>query len=478
MRYSLILAAFSLVHYSCNQESNESVPAGLRLSGQITNPLDSLVIIYHDKRDDTLTLAEDGTFSGYIELLKNGRLSLKNGDERTAFYAVPGDSLHISFDGSQFDESIVYSGTSPGSSTFLAAKYLQDENISGSFPTDRLYLFSPSRFLEVSDSLSKLRTDALELGKSTIHEELYTSLKLENLYTWARSLKIYPEYAAWFQQNDSIEIPENFMSSIADVPFENSDALDVPAYQRYAEEQLHAEVNLRFEARDQSPEDMDYMKEMLICADSLFTKQAVKEYFLNTAMKMTVDYFGTRDLTEQFAFFSSKSSNKEHLEELEKEYASWAHLAAGKVAPDFSYKNLEGSLVSLSDFKGKVVYVDVWATWCGPCRGEIPSLHALSEEMKNEDIVFMSVSVDDSQEDWEKMVTEDGLDGVQVITGTGWKSKITEDYKVSGIPRFMLIDKDGKIVSADAPRPSENEKIVSMMMGALNNTETLAVKLN
>ena len=130
---------------------------------------------------------------------------------------------------------------------------------------------------------------------------------------------------------------------------------------------------------------------------------------------------------------------------------------AGGVAADFTYPDVNGKMVSLSDFKGKVVLVDVWATWCGPCRGEIPYLKKLEEEMHGTDVVFIGVSVDEAKDKqkWLDFVEKEGLKGVQLLA-SGW-SKITKDYKINGIPRFMVFDRDGKIVSVDAPRPSSPE---------------------
>ena len=126
----------------------------------------------------------------------------------------------------------------------------------------------------------------------------------------------------------------------------------------------------------------------------------------------------------------------------------------GGVAADFTYPDVNGKMVSLSDFKGKVVLVDVWATWCGPCRGEIPHLKKLEEEMHGKDVVFLGVSVDEAKnkQKWLDFIEKEGLKGVQVLA-SGW-SKITKDYKITGIPRFMVFDRNGNIVSIDAPRPS------------------------
>ena len=101
--------------------------------------------------------------------------------------------------------------------------------------------------------------------------------------------------------------------------------------------------------------------------------------------------------------------------------------------------------------------MDVWATWCGPCRGEIPHLKKLEEEMHGADIVFLGVSVDEAKDKqkWLDFIRKEGMGGIQVHA-SGW-SKITKDYKIEGIPRFMVFDKNGNIVSIDAPRPSSPE---------------------
>lgn len=129
----------------------------------------------------------------------------------------------------------------------------------------------------------------------------------------------------------------------------------------------------------------------------------------------------------------------------------------GQAAINFTYPDLQGKNVSLTDFKGKVVLVDVWATWCGPCKAEIPALKKLEEEMRDKDIVFMSVSVDEAKDHqkWKDFVAKENLKGVQLFA-SGW-SDIAKYYNIKGIPRFMVFDKEGNIVTTDAPRPSGTE---------------------
>lgn len=131
---------------------------------------------------------------------------------------------------------------------------------------------------------------------------------------------------------------------------------------------------------------------------------------------------------------------------------------AGEPAINFTCKDINGKDVSLSDFKGKVVLVDVWATWCGPCKNEIPYLKNLEKQLEGKDVVIMSVSIDEAKDlqKWEEFVKKESLGGVQLFAG-GFLSDITKFYDIKTIPRFMLFDKKGNIVSKDAPRPSSPE---------------------
>jgi thiol-disulfide isomerase/thioredoxin len=130
-------------------------------------------------------------------------------------------------------------------------------------------------------------------------------------------------------------------------------------------------------------------------------------------------------------------------------------------SPLFSYENAAGGVTKLEDLKGKYVFIDIWATWCKPCIAELPSLKKAEERFKDKNIVFVSLSVDyqKNREKWKSFIAEKKLTGVQVIADQDWKSKFILDYAISAIPRFILIDPEGKVVDADAPRPSSAEFI-------------------
>ncbi len=143
-------------------------------------------------------------------------------------------------------------------------------------------------------------------------------------------------------------------------------------------------------------------------------------------------------------------------------------LAKGKPSPKFpKLENFKGAKKALDDFKGKYVYVDVWATWCGPCKQQIPFFSKLIEEYKDKNIVFVGISTDSARRNgtiekantkWRAMVKTKKMKGVQLFAGTStFNADFYRPYVINGIPRFILIDPDGNIVDANAPRPSQSQ---------------------
>jgi thiol-disulfide isomerase/thioredoxin len=169
--------------------------------------------------------------------------------------------------------------------------------------------------------------------------------------------------------------------------------------------------------------------------------------------------------TFQGAILKSYTSYKEQSKARIAKFAKFT----GKPSPEFDFENHKGGKTTLKDLKGKYVYIDVWATWCGPCLREIPSLKKVEKTYHDKNIEFVSISVDDgrgfsgnadaAKEGWKKMVTEKELGGVQLLSDKGWKSGFVQALEINSIPRFILIGPDGNVVNADAPRPSSPKLI-------------------
>lgn len=143
-------------------------------------------------------------------------------------------------------------------------------------------------------------------------------------------------------------------------------------------------------------------------------------------------------------------------------------IANGKQAPEFAYTDMQGDTVRLSNFKGKLVVIDIWATWCGPCVAEIPALEKLKDKFEDEPIAFLSISVDKDKKAWENYVTENELTDYQLFSGGPtanpiWYYTIIDGREFgmegygTGIPQFIIIDTDGVILENQSVRPSDKQ---------------------
>jgi len=140
----------------------------------------------------------------------------------------------------------------------------------------------------------------------------------------------------------------------------------------------------------------------------------------------------------------------------------------GKSSYNFSLPDSMGRMVSMKDFKGKVVFIDVWATWCGPCREQFPSLKEIEEEYKdNNDIVFMGISIDRAKDrqKWVNMIKKDRLPPLQLLDDMG--KSFAGKYAIVGIPRFLLVSKEGKWIEVRCPRPVDKEDLKRYLDKAL-----------
>lgn len=140
----------------------------------------------------------------------------------------------------------------------------------------------------------------------------------------------------------------------------------------------------------------------------------------------------------------------------------------GQLSPTFNYENHKGGKTKLEDLRGKYVYIDAWATWCGPCIREIPAMKEVEKKYHGKKIEFVSISIDEQKdhEKWKKFVTDREMGGVQLFADNAWGSEFAKAYAINSIPRFILIDPQGKVVDADAPRPSDPalaEKLDSLL---------------
>lgn len=375
-------------------------PNLVTISGEITNPVGESVIFSSKDTSYETTANEDGTFAISFMLDSAVYLNFEHGVERTAMYVKPGDEITISIDTEQFDETINYAGSE--ASSFLAKLYLLEEV--GDFFGEVFYMVPAEEYKMILDN---------------------------------------------FRNNVIVEF-----GSISDSAFIKS---EITALENSISNYIKKQDKLSKYTQDVR----SYMWETRNAAKNYNFYAAIDSLNISEYAEMIADY------TNEFNALLSKVSDSEFIieakERIKKTTDGWMQRKSaidnlpkeGEPAIDFTYPDKDGNEFSLASFTGNLIYVDVWATWCGPCKAEIPSLQKLEAEYHGKDITFLSISVDTDRDAWLKMLADKELGGTQ-LWADGW-SEITKSYAIFGIPRFMLFSADGNVISTNAPRPSSDE---------------------
>ena len=442
---NLLLFALMISVVAC-QPANNAQNDTTVFSGKITEPNSDKLFLSKGDFKQEIAVNEDGTFSTQLNGVEEGVYMLYDQKEGTDLYILPGKDLQVTFDTKEFDETMTYTGAGAAPSNYLAQKMLNTEKSM----SDRKAIFSKDEadFASFIVDIKSERLDFLNAKKDLPENFIKEEKKVIN-YEYLADLQSYSLYHGYYTGDDVYEASAEFMKPLENISLDNEvDFVNIPAYAQLVQSTLSEGT----------------VKERLDRLQGIKSEK-IRESELNSLMRTIRP--GSETLEEDYELLIAAIKDEGNKKKLTEKFELCKSLAKGSPSPVFNFEDRNGKMVKLEDLKGKNIYIDVWATWCGPCIREIPDLKKLEAEYHNKNIEFVSISIDKmkDKEKWLAMVEEKELIGEQLMADKDWKSDFVVNYGIRGIPRFILLDDEGKIVSADAPRPSSGEKVKNMIEG-------------
>lgn len=451
---SLFLLA--LLAMACKQEEK---PQYSVLNGTVGNNTAQTVFVRGNDFEKRTQIDEKGTFSDTLDIENDGFYEMYVGRERTGIYLEKGKNLSVTLDANAFDETIAYTGDLGNINNFLAQKYLWNEQ-----HLDYKELFSKDETGFVAQlNANQKHIDSLYLANNISNDKFKEMLAVEDKYARAIMFENYADAHRYFSGNTDYKVSGTFYDELKDLNY-----ADTVAFRNSATYQslLDAHFN-RLAAHTDSENDtanqvIRYMNQVDESLPDGFAKDKIMSSYLQFGMKPD------ENLEAVFAIYKNSNPEPENLAKLTERYNNLKALTKGNPSPTFNFENHKGGYTSLASLKDKYVYIDVWATWCGPCLREIPFLQQIEKDYHGKNIQFVSISIDEPKDynKWKTMVSEKALGGIQLMADNNWNSKFIKEYAILGIPRFILIDPQGNIVSADAPRPSD-PKLKTLLNGLM-----------
>jgi len=254
---------------------------------------------------------------------------------------------------------------------------------------------------------------------------------------------------------DFNEVPAFYQQFIQPGKFSDASILKIGEARQFMT--LYAKLNMALFVSESNKKlsEAERLRRMM----NIISNDTLKSLFFNDQMgQIEINNLSEfRETFEPFKKYAKLSPAKETYNSIYSQFAGDT-VYIGKSSYNFSLPDTSGNIVSMKDFKGKVVLVDVWATWCGPCKAQFPFLREIEEEYaNNKDIVFVGISLDkvEVKQKWKDMIKKENLGGIQLLDdfGKGFGRK----YDIAAIPRFMLIDRQGRWIEIRCPRPEAKE---------------------
>jgi thiol-disulfide isomerase/thioredoxin len=424
------------------------------LSGQFLNFTSSFALLTSEGITDSIFVNEDGSFSTQIELTNPSYFNLRGGRVGATLFVLPGEDLSIVVDINAPAEIPEFSGSTADINRYI----YKANNITRGLTSNMRELYSYPRDIFMG-KLDSVKADIFNLLEELPnHNKQFVELEKARIgYRFMSLMYDYPMYNARLLEYDFVENDEDY-AFLETVNFNNQKHLHINEFANLLYK--HFQKVYQGISVDETNKGKSEFEKMIIYfekVDSLISDSKIRDFIKHSSIIETIQWGNLEVSKNVVEHFLSRAKTESYRILVEQAFSKRMLLAPGEPAPEFTHTGIDGNTYSLTDFRGKLVYIDFWASWCGPCRAEIPHLKTLKEAYSSKPVVFVAISLDDDKSAWERMVKDQELKGYQLHAEKAWLSESAKKYQVNGVPTFVLIDGEGKIIEYNAPRPSNPE---------------------
>ena len=393
---------------------------------------------------------EDGTFAFAVQINQGQLVRLKHGENSGMIYLEPGDSLEIYTDVVNFQRAFTFSGKAAENNRYLNKYYKENPTETNPFKLVQYkqgihwYDISPEMDTKMrnftKDDYVILLNDRKEKALSSLlaYEKFHPStsnefkkyIEAEIVYDWAYHILAHGHI---YQKIKSID--RSYFDLLNNVPL-SSDQIGNFRFRQYLS--AYADKMYLFEV---AKADNPYLG-IYRLAETLLTGTS-KEFVQS---EMISKGFSKKYLEELLPVYQEFlfTCNNSFSEKVATSFEEAMQNAVGTDASNFVIRNSESEEVTLSSLKGKIVYLNFWASWCQPCVRKMVQLKDLEDELKNSGVEFVHISFDRNESTWANTIKSFNFKGIHAFAPDGVNSDLAMAYGVRAIPQYFIIDKQGK----------------------------------
>lgn len=436
---SLITFIFCLNDSFCQEKSDYAILSGTVKNGNKTIELRAQYD--SQKKGKIIHLNNDGTFLDSINIQKEELYFISDKTNMILFYLIPSRKYILEYDTKKFKSEGI---TLKGDDININEYYIDKTRNSAFYDINE----SGKSEKELRSSLKNIKEKQLERLNTS---KLPSSLKMDESATINYE---YITYLSLYIGLNSIDNPSIETKNELNIDYSNEEDYKKYASYKYLvldyyREQLSHKVKEYKKLNPSYSLNQNAIKELA----SIVPNDYIKNELIASSASLYL--LNSKDIEACYNDFKKyyTGDNTSIKAEILDLYNRFSKLKKGTPSPKFTnYKNYNGAINALDDFKGTFVFIDIWATWCGNCFAEMFALKKLEKEYKN--IVFLSIAWKDDEDKWRTTIKKESLTGVQLLA-TKEDNSFFQGYAINDIPRYILIDPKGNIVDYSTPRPSD-----------------------